>query len=223
MENQVSIFIDSFSALWTQFASFVPQLLAAMILLFVGWLFAKIVRNAFSKILVLLKFDEIAKKTGIDAFLRQGNIQIPLSGILSMLVYWLILLVVIVTVANSLGLTAVASLFNRVVFYLPNIFVAVLVILFGSLIARFLNRLIFAYLNNLSVNGALTLSTMAEYAILVFVLLVALEQLQIGTHLLLAAFQISFGAIGLAFALAFGLGGRDWAAGVIKRLTEKNR
>jgi hypothetical protein len=71
----------------------------------------------------------------------------------------------------------------------------------------------------MGVDAALTLSTMAEYAVVIFVVFVALEQLQIGTHLLVTAFQIGFGAIGLAFALAFGLGGREWAAGVIKRLT----
>jgi hypothetical protein len=115
----------------------------------------------------------------------------------------------------------VAELFNKVVFYLPNIIVAVLVLVFGVMVARFINRLVFAYLTNMGVDAALTLSTMAEYAVIIFVVFVALEQMQIGTQLLVSAFQIGFGAVGLAFALAFGLGGRDWAAGVIKRLMEK--
>jgi len=88
-------------------------------------------------------------------------------------------------------------------------------------VARFINRMVFAYLNNIGVQGALTISTLSEYAVIIFVVFVALEQLQIGTSLLTAAFQIGFGAIGLAFALAFGLGGREWAAGVIRKLTEK--
>jgi hypothetical protein len=97
----------------------------------------------------------------------------------------------------------------------------ILVLVFGVLVARFINRMVFAYLNNMGVEGALTLSTLAEYAVIIFVVFVALEQLQIGTHLLISAFQIGFGAVGLAMALAFGLGGKDWAASVIKRLTEK--
>ena len=123
--------------------------------------------------------------------------------------------------ANSLGLHMVADLFNKVVFYIPNVIVAILVLVFGVLVARFINRMVFAYLNNMGVQGALTISTLSEYATIIFVVFVALEQLEIGTNLLTAAFQIGFGAIGLAFALAFGLGGREWAAGVIKRLTEK--
>jgi hypothetical protein len=107
------------------------------------------------------------------------------------------------------------------VLYIPNIIVAILVLVFGVLVARFINSMVFAYLNNIGVQGALTISTLAEYATIIFVVFVALEQLAIGTTLLTAAFQIGFGAIGLALALAFGLGGREWAAGVIKKLTEK--
>lgn len=221
MQQQLDVFVASLTSFWTQLAGFVPQLLAALLLLFLGWILANLIRTAVSKVLDVLKFDELGQKTGIEAFLRQGNIQLTLSRLIANLVYWIILLVVIVTVANSLGLTAVSHLFEKVVFYLPNIIVAILVLVFGILIARFINRLVFAYLNNMGVGGALTLSTMAEYSVIIFVFFVALEQLQIGTHLLVTAFTIGFGAIGLAFALAFGLGGREWAAGVIKKLTEK--
>lgn len=221
MQQQIDVFVASLTSFWTQLAGFVPQLLAAMILLFLGWILANIARSAMGKVLDAIKFDELGKKTGIETFLRQGNIELTLSRLIANLVYWIILLVVIVTVANSLGLTTVAELFNKVVFYLPNIIVAVLVLVFGVLVARFINRVVFAYLNNMGVDAALTISTMAEYAVIIFVVFVALEQLQIGTHLLISAFQIGFGALGLAFALAFGLGGKDWAASVIKRLMEK--
>lgn len=221
MQQQIDVFVASLTSFWTQMAAFVPQLLAALVLLFLGWILANIVRSAVGKILDTLKFDELGKKTGIEAFMRQGNIDLTLSRLIANLVYWIILLVVIVTVANSLGLTTVAELFNKVVFYLPNIIVAILVLVFGVMVARFINRVAFAYLNNMGVDAALTISTLAEYAVIIFVVFVALEQLQIGTHLLVSAFQIGFGAIGLAFALAFGLGGKDWAAGMIKRLTEK--
>jgi hypothetical protein len=201
----------------------VPQLLAALVLLFVGWLLANVVRTGVAKLLDVLKFDMLAERTGIDAFLKQGNISLTLSKIVGKLAYWIVILVVVVMVSNSLGLDMVAELFRRVVFYIPNIIVAILVLVFGILVARFINRMIFAYLNNLGVSGALVLSTLSEYAIIIFVVFVALEQLQIGTSLLTAAFQIGFGAVGLALALAFGLGGRDWAAGVIKKITDEKR
>lgn len=221
MQQQIDVFVASLTTFWTQLAGFVPQLLAALLLLFVGWLLANLARTGVIKLLDLLRFDSLAEKTGIEAFLKQGNLDLSLSRLMAKLVYWIIIFIVVVTVANSLGLHMVAELFNKVVFYLPNIIVAILVLVFGVLVARFINRMVFAYLNNIGVQGALTLSTLSEYAVIVFVIFVALEQLEIGTNLLTAAFQIGFGAIGLAFALAFGLGGREWAAGVIRKMTEK--
>src|SRR5574340_441871 len=145
MQQQIDVFIASLTSFWTQLAGFVPQLLAALLLLFLGWLLANVVRTGVMKLLDVLHFDRLAEKTGIEAFLKQGNLDVSLSRLLAKLAYWVI----------------------------------------------------------------------------IFVVFVALEQLAIGTTLLTAAFQIGFGAIGLAFALAFGLGGREWAAGVIKKLTEK--
>lgn len=222
MQQQLDVFVASLTSFWTQLAGFVPQLLAAMVLLFIGWILANLARTGMVKLLDILRFNSLAEKTGIEAFLKQGHLDISLGRIIANLVYWVIIFVVVVTVANSLGLHMVAQLFNKVVLYIPNLIVAILVLVFGVLVARFINRLVFAYLNNIGVQGSLTISTIAEYAVIIFVVFVALEQLDIGTTLLTAAFQIGFGAIGLAFALAFGLGGREWAAGVIKRMTERD-
>lgn len=221
MQQQFDVIVASFTTFWTQLAGFVPQLIAALVLLFVGWLLANLVHTGVLKLLDVLKFDALAEKTGIEAFLKQGQLDLSLSRILAKLAYWIVIFVVIVVVANSLGLHMVADLFNKIVLYIPNVIVAILVLVFGVLVARFINRMMFAYLNNMGVQGSLTLSTLSEYGVIIFVVFVALEQLDIGTDLLTAAFQIGFGAIGLAFALAFGLGGREWAAGIIKKLTEK--
>lgn len=221
MQQQFDIFIASLTSFWTKLAAFIPQLIAALVILFIGWIVAKLVRAAVGQILKATHFDQIASKSGIEAFLKQGNIDITLGRIISELVYWLVIMVVIVTVSNSLGLTIVAALFHKVVFYIPNIIIAILVLVFGTLLARFTNRVAFAYLNNMGVQGALTISTFSEYAIQIFVVFVSLEQLDIGTHLLTAAFEIAFGAISLALALAFGLGGKEWAARVIEKMTTK--
>ncbi len=161
MQQQIDVFIASLTTFWTQLAGFVPQLLAALLLLFIGWLFANLVRTGVTKLLDVLHFDSLAEKTGIEAFLKQGNLDISLSRLLARLAYWIIIFIVIVTVANSLGLHMVADLFNKVVLYIPNIIVAILVLVFGVLVARFINRLVFAYLNNIGVQGALTISTIS--------------------------------------------------------------
>jgi small-conductance mechanosensitive channel len=221
--RQIDVFLASITSFWTQLAGFVPQLLAAMVLLLLGWLVAKVVRTGMVKLLRALQFDRLSERSGIEAFLKQGQLTVSLSGLLAGLVYWLIILIVIVTVSNSLGLHLVAELFNRVVLYIPNVIVAILILVLGAILARFINRLIFAYLNNIGLEGALTISTLSEYAVLVFVFFVALEQLEIGRQLITAAFIIGFGAVGLALALAFGLGGREWAAGVLERMSNKKK
>lgn len=217
MQQQFDIFIASFNSVIAQLADFLPKLLWALVLLFIGWIIAKLVRGGVRRLLVLAHFDRLAEKTGVEEFLKHGDMHITFAGIISEVSYWLVLLIVLVTVSSSLGLAAVADLFNRVALYLPNIIVAVLIIIFGTLLARFINRLVFAWLRNLGVDGALTISTMAEYGVQVFAVFVALEQLAIGTQLLTTAFAILFGAVCLALALAFGLGGREWAAGVIAK------
>lgn len=223
MQQELDIFLASFHAVIRQVADFLPKLLVALVLLFLGWMLAKLTRAAVRRLLALAHFDRLAEKTGIEEFLRHGDMQITFSGVISEVTYWLVLLVVLVTVSSSLGLTAVAELFNRVALYLPNVIVAVLIVIFGTLLARFINRLVFAWLRNLGVDGALTISTVSEYAVQIFAVFVALEQLAIATHLLTTAFAILFGAVCLALALAFGLGGREWAAEVIRKWTSRQR
>jgi len=226
MENvmdQVDVFMASFTTFWTQLASFVPQLIAALVLLFIGWILAKLARSGVRRLLTTLKFDKITEKSGLEAFMQHAELELSLAGVISNLVYWLIILVMIVTVANSLGLQMVADLFNKVVLYIPNVIVAILVLVFGTILARFINRLVFAWLSNTEFDAALTVSTFSEYAMMVFVFFIAMEQLQIANELLTAAFIIAFGAVGLAFAIAFGMGAKDWASRVIEKITEHKK
>jgi hypothetical protein len=221
MNQQIDIFVASLQTFWGQIAIFVPKLLAALILFFLGWLLARVLRTGVQRLLKAFKFDRLAEQSGLEALANAGGVNLSLSGLIGALVYWLVILVVAVSVANSLGLETVAELLNRVVLYLPNVLVAVLVLLFGTLLARFINRLVFAWLNGIRAPNALFMSTTAEYMVQVFAFFLALEQLEIGTQLVTAAFSIAFGGLVLALALAFGLGGRDWAAGKIKEWSDR--
>ncbi|MDG2293341.1 MAG: hypothetical protein P8L17_02665, partial [Methylophilaceae bacterium] len=125
---------------------------------------------------------------------------------------------------NMLGLTEVAELLHDLAFYLPRIILAILVMIFGTLLARFINRLVFAWLHSIKFERALMVSTSVEYGIQILALFIALEQLGIGVQLINALFIIVFGGIFLGLAIAFGLGGRDWAAKVIEDLSKgKNK
>lgn len=222
MDMQIELFLSSLQAFWGQIAVFLPKLLAAFVLLLAGWLLARGVRAGVKRGLEALGFGNMAERSGLEALLRQGGVELSLAGLIAGVAFWLVLLIVAVSAANSLGLDAVAALVNRVVLYLPNVLVAILVLVFGTLLARFINRLLFVWLNNLKSPAALAMSTGAEYAVQIFALFIALEQLDVGSGMLTIAFAISFGGLVLALALAFGLGGRDWATERIKEWSGKN-
>jgi hypothetical protein len=216
MQDQLDIFIDSLNQFWLQLVHFVPRLLAAVVILFIGWLIAKLVKSAVKRGLELAQFDKFAQKSGLEAFMSHGNFNLTLSGIISQVVYWLVIILFIITGANSLGLSEVAGLLQQLASYLPHIIVAILVVIFGTLLARFVNRLVFAWLYSIKFSQALTVSTSAEYGIQILSVFVALEQLGIGMQLIYSLFVIVFGAFFLALAIAFGLGGKDWAAKIIE-------
>jgi hypothetical protein len=218
VQAQLDIFLASLNDFWVQTAAFLPKLLAVIVILFIGWGVAMAARIGIKRLLQLTRFDNLATKSGLEAFLKHGGIDLTLAGIISEVVYWMVILLFIITSANTLGMREVADMLNSVANYLPRIIGAIFVMIFGTLLARFINRLVFAWLYGIKFEGALAISTSAEYAIQLFALFVALEQLNIGTQLLTALFVIVFGAVFLALAIAFGLGGRDRAARIIDEM-----
>lgn len=221
MDNQIDLFLSSLQTFWGEIAVFMPKLLAALLLLLVGWLLARVLRAGVKRGLEVLGFGRMAERSGLEALIKQGGVDLSLAGVIAGTTYWLVLLVVAVSAANSLGLDSLAGLANKLILYLPKIVVAILILVFGTLLARVVNRLVFAWLNSAKFPGALGVSTGVEYAVQIFALFLALEQIEIGTTLLTVAFSIVFGGIVLALALAFGLGGREWAADRIKDWSKK--
>ena len=221
MAEQFSFTLQSLKTFWIRLSEFLPQLLSAVVILIVGWIVAKILRRISIKLLKLMRLDIAAEKTGIEDFLIRGGIKYTTVTIVANLIYWLIIFTAMLAALNSLGLQAAAELFNRIILYIPNVIVAILVLMFGALFARFVYGASLTYLSNIGISGADVVSHIAQWAILIFVASVALEQLSIGGQVLVSAFQIGFGAICLALALAFGLGGRDWAAHVLEKLWKR--
>jgi hypothetical protein len=221
--DRLNIILESLQSFFVEISLFLPNLLVALILLIIGWLVAKLLRNASVKLLRLLHVDVLAEKSGIEDFLLRGGVRLTTVTLIANLVYWLILFVVALAVLNTLGLNIAAELFNRIILYIPNVFVAIALLIFGSLFARFVQSAVYTYLNNIGVSGAQLISALAKYAIIIFVVSLTLEQLAIGGDILVSAFQIAFGAFCLALALAFGIGGKDWAARVIDNMSKKNK
>jgi len=206
---------------WYAFTAALPDVLLAIVLLIAGWLFAKIVRRVVIRGLRAIRFDVLAERAGIEDFLIQGGVRFTAVTLVAAALYWMILLGIFVALLDSLGVRAAGDLFSRMVNYLPNVLLAVGILVFGSLLARILGGVVYSYLNNIGSPAAEPVGAIARFALLAFVLFMAAEQLAIQSQVLVSAFQIAFAALCLALALAFGLGGRDWAASVIDRYTRR--
>ena len=147
----------------------------------------------------------------------QGGIRSDTTDIFGVLVYWLIVLAALVVAFNALGLNYVTDLLRQVVMFVPRLMVALVILAFGAYFARFIAGAVMAYCRNVGIQDGDILGRLAQYAILAFVVLIALEQMQIGGDIVRQSFLIVLAGVVLALALAFGLGGQDWAAELLER------
>ncbi|MBO6523499.1 MAG: hypothetical protein JJ971_06735 [Balneolaceae bacterium] len=218
-----SVLIESYETFFNKLADFLPSLIGALLILIVGWIIAKLVKTAAIRLLKLIKLDVVTEKAKIDQFLKDGGSNKSAIDIIGGIIYWLIMLIVILSGLDALGLGVASELFNQIILYIPNVIVAVLALIFGVFLAGFIAQVVSTYLANIGVSNSVVIGAIARYAIILFVISLSLTQLSIGEELVTNAFLLLFGAVCLALGLAFGLGGKEWAAGVIKNITEGNK
>src|SRR5205823_12677414 len=147
----------------------------------------------------------------ITRFQQRMNVTLDPAGVLGKVVYWFILLIFLVPAADALGLPAVSNILNTLVAYIPNVFVAVLVLFLGTLAATFVADLVRGATASANIGNPSIFAGIARWAIIGFAALIALEQLQIAPALINELFAAVVGAAAIAFGLAFGLGGQDAA------------
>ncbi|MEE8482562.1 MAG: hypothetical protein V3S12_04350 [Acidiferrobacterales bacterium] len=221
--DQVDSVLEPIKYFTSQFAFFLPKLMAALGVLLVGWLFAKLLYSVFVKSLKAINFETLTHKAGIDAFLHHGGIGKTTSEILSLLIYWIIILITLLVASNIVELDVVSELFSQILQFIPNVIAAVLILTVGMYFARFISDVVTAYSKNVGFQDADLVGRLARYAIITFVIIIALEQMDIGTTIPRSAFLILLGGVVFAFSLAFGLGGQKWAASQFDKLMDKEK
>lgn len=204
--------LEPLRAMLFQIGAFVPRLVLGLVILLVGWLVAKAVRVGVQKALRAFNFNVLFERSGLDAFLRQGGSRGDTVRIFGALTFWLVMLLAALIAASTMGLPQLTELLRRVVWFLPRLFVGLLILAVGSYFARFVGGTIASYGRSAKLRDAAFLGKVAQYAIMVFVILVTLDQTQIGGDLIRQSFLVILTGLVFALALAFGLGGRGWAA-----------
>lgn len=200
--------------------SFFLNFLTAAIVFVVGWLIAKLIKTIVIQVLKVVRLDSISEQVKISEFLSKGGVKHTLSEIIGMVIYWIIILGVLISSLNILALTGVSGLLDRILGYLPNVLGALIILILGILISALVASIVRTAAANVGINQAGLLAKVAQVAIVVFAILIALDALNIA-RVLVSAMNIVLGAIGLAVAIAFGMGCKDIAADFVSDIIAK--
>lgn len=211
-ENFNVVVIEPVKVMAVKIWSYVPTLAGAILILVVGWLLAKLIEAVVIRALKAVRLDAASDKAGVTNVLAQGDIRIKLSELIGGIVYWLVILVVVATTLDALELKIASELISRLVEYVPNILAAIFILILGSFLANFVSTIIRTAASNAGLKSSKLLSQIAQIVLVVFTVIIAIEQLKIATTLLILAVNILLVSVGLGLAIAFGLGCKDIAA-----------
>lgn len=217
----LAVLLEPAKAVLSQIGQFLVNVLLVIIILIIGWVISKLIKTAVVKVLQTIKLDEISDRIELDSILAKGGIKYTLSELIGVICYWLALLVTFVVAVNAVGLTIAADLLNKVVLYIPNIIASIFILILGMFVATLLSNIVQTASMNAGLSQARLLGKIAETVVIVFAVMITLEQLGIGAKIIEIIAGIVLGSLGLGAALAFGLGCRDIAEKFVSELIEK--
>jgi len=212
---------DSLNKFLGKVITFLPNLLAMITILIIGFLIAWIFKKLIFHFLKAIQFDRVSKQWGLTDILSKRGMAYSPANLLSRFFYWVIVLITLILGINALEVAATQNLITQFFNYLPHLFAAVFILVIGYLISIFLGQAILIAAVNAQMESARLLSRAVRWFIIVLSLTMALYHLGIAEKVIIAAFIIVFGGIVLALAIAFGWGGRELAKDFLERLYKK--
>ncbi len=209
----------SFQDVWMGIARFVPSFLVAVIIIILGWVLGSVVGKAIGQIFRSIRVDDALRRTGADDLMNKGGINLNSGAFVGGLVKWFVIIVFLVAAFEVLGLSQVNLFLQQTVLgYLPQVIVAVLVLLVAGVLGDVMQKIVATSSRAAGIRSANMLGTITRWAIWIFGLLVALSQLGIGATIINTLFTGVVVALALAFGLSFGLGGQEAASRYIEKV-----
>jgi hypothetical protein len=199
---------ESASRVLSGLASILPGAAALVLALIVATLLAVAVRWLLWRLLRAMRFDDRLETLGFSPVAEWSPAKRP-SLLVARFAYWIVILLGLLIGLAAIDANQMSAMMGRVLFYLPNVFVAVILVLLGGVLARFLARTVLIGAVNMQIQSARLLSAGVKWMILVLAVAMALDHLSIGGDVLKLAFAILFGGIVFAMALAVGLGSKE--------------
>lgn len=199
------------------FFSAIPRVIGFVVIILIGWFVATLLEKIVRGLLHAVKFDGLAQRAGFAGFVQKTGVKTDASGFIGLIVKWFVRLIVLVVAFDALGLPAVSDVLRQLLLWLPNLLVALVVLVIGGLLANAASSLVKGATSEAGFDNPDRLAKIASVAIWAFAIVIAVNQIGIAATLVNTLFMGIVGAVAFAFALAFGIGGRDTAAEIVKK------
>ncbi len=193
------------------FLSFLPQLVGAIVILIIGYIVARILQAIVGRVLQGVGFDGWMEKGGIKQYFDRAQTSYTPATVLGRLVFWFVFIIALTMAADALGIPQVSAVLGQLIAFIPSIVAAILILVLAALLANFVSGIV------RGATGSNALASVAQYAIIVYAVFVAITELGIAVELTAPTFLILLGAVALAAAIAFGMGGREVAQDILQR------
>ncbi|MBU6142066.1 hypothetical protein KGO95_03055 [Patescibacteria group bacterium] len=221
IQTWTDVLMASFQSVWAQIAAWLPSLIGALALFIIGLIIAAGISSVIERVFRALRVDVALRKLGIEEFLRRADLELNSGYFFGQLMYWFIVLAFLLAASDILGFFALSSFIQDVLLYLPNVAIAVLIMIAALVIANLALRLIRASVLGAEMHSARFLASAAWWAVMIFGILAALMQLGIAVAMINTIVTGFVAMIALAGGLAFGLGGKDFAAHFLQKLQDE--
>jgi Conserved TM helix len=201
----------------------VPKIIGFLVILLIGWLIASGIGAAVATLLRAVRFNDLAQRAGLAGFVQKMGIRTDAAGFLANVTRWFVRLIVLVTAFDALGLPAVSQVLQQLLLWLPNLVVALVVLVIGGLAAGAVASLVRGATAESGLGNPDLLATIARVAVWAFAIVVAVNQIGVAATLVNTLLMAVVGALALALGLAFGLGGRETAAQIVRNWYERGQ
>jgi small-conductance mechanosensitive channel len=220
LQNWGEVFSQSLIGLWYGFINFIPGLLGAIILFIVGFIVGKVVGKAITQLVAALKVDRLFASAGANDFMERAGLKLSVSGFIGGLVKWFIVIVFLMASLQIIGLTQVNDFLSEaVLYYLPKVIIAALVLVIATILADAMKKLVKASAQAANIRSANMLGSITLYSIWIFAFIIALSELGIATAFMQILFTGLIAALAIALGLAFGLGGKEAASRAVEKFS----
>lgn len=223
VQNWGEAFMTSLTGALAVFMAAIPKIFAFFLILVIGWFIASLIAKGVAALLRTIKFNELAQHAGLAGFIQSMGTDTDSAGFLAGVVKWFIRLITLVVAFDALGLPAVSDFLRQVLLWLPNLVVALVVLVIGGLAAKALSKFVKGVAEKAGVGNPDVLATIASVGVWAFTIIVVVNQIGVGVTLVNTLFMATVGALALAIGLAFGLGGKETAGKMVEEWYSKGK